>query len=59
MADLFPAFMGTKEVLAPAISQVSLIHNNQYAKKAYSGVAYSAPLHLIFAIQIQTSYFVF
>lgn len=33
MRDLFPAFRETKEDqsdLAPAVSQVTLIHNNQY-----------------------------
>ena len=45
MEDLLAAFKGIKEnqnvLLAPAISQVNLIQNNQYAKMAYFGVAYS------------------
>lgn len=30
-----------QSVLAPAVSQVPLIHNNQYAEVEYLGVAYS------------------
>ena len=49
MGYLFPDFRGTKEgqsvLLALAVSQVTLIQNNQCAKVAYFRVAYSAPLH--------------
>ena len=51
MGGLFPAFRVTKEgqsvLLALAASQVTLIQNNQYAKLAYFGVAYSAPIQNI------------
>ena len=47
MGDLFSAFRGTKGdqsvLFAPAISQLTLIQNNQYAKVAYFGMAYSEP----------------
>lgn len=51
MGGLFPALRGTKDgqnvLLAPAISSVSLIHNNQYAKVAYFRVTYSAFFHVL------------
>ena len=44
MGALFPGFRGTKEgqsvLLALAVSQVTLIQNNQYAKVSYFGMAY-------------------
>ena len=48
--ELSPVFRGKKEgqsvFLSLAVSQVTLIQNNQYAKVEYiySGMAYSAPL---------------
>lgn len=51
MGDLFSAFRGTKEgqsiLSVPAVSQVTLIQINKYAKVAYFGITYSAPLHLL------------
>lgn len=49
MGDFSPSFRGIKGSCkvppAPAVSQVPLIENNQYAPVAYSGVTYSEPLH--------------
>lgn len=47
MEYLFLAFRETKEgqsVLAPAVSQATLIRNNQYAKVADLGTARAIPL---------------
>ena len=50
MGDLFSAFKGTEEgqsvLLAQAVSQVTLILNNQYAKVAYFEVACPEPYYL-------------
>ena len=47
MGALFPTFRGTKEgqsvILVLAVSQVTLIQNNQYATLAYIGVACPKP----------------
>lgn len=46
MGNLFPAFGGTGEgqnVLALAVSSVTLIKNNQYCKVAYLGAACPEP----------------
>lgn len=49
MGDLSPTFRERKRdrnvPSAPAVSQVPLIQNSQYAQVAYSGVTYSEPLH--------------
>ena len=49
MRNLFPAFRRTKKgqcvLLALAISQVTLIQNNQYVKVVYFGVACPQPYH--------------
>ena len=49
MRNLFPAFRRTKKgqrvLLALAISQVTLIQNNQYVKVVYFGVACPEPYH--------------
>lgn len=51
MEDLSPAFRGMKEaesvLLAPALSQVTVIQNNQHAKVVCLGIAYSAPPHCV------------
>lgn len=54
--EFISGFRETKEgqcvLLAPAVSQVTLIQNNQYAKVASFGMAYSAPPHVLIYVSL-------